>query len=251
VWQQSSEHHQDQAIEEVGRRLGAGFKFFRTRRYECAGISHRIATFRHRKSRMELQLIPGGRETMGEDGADFRSLPAYEALVSPILVGRYPIRQGEWDKIGGEDARQFHEKQAPIDSVSWDDVSAWIDKAGAGLRLPTEEEWEFAARAGSQNSRYWGQELDEAYCWYRDNCERPQSVIRHARRGNAFGLVDVLGNVWEWCLNPFEADSIRYPLRGACWFNYDRYVQVAYRFSHSGNQRFPYVGARLVREIPR
>lgn len=250
VWQQSSEPYQDQAIQEVARRLGTEFKFFRTRLHKCAGISHRIATFRHRKTGMELQLIPGGTATMGQDAAPFRARSSYECSVQPLLIGRYPIRQGELDKIGGNDARQFNQKQAPIDSVSWQDVSDWLARVGAGLRLPTEEEWEFAARAGSQTPRYWGEELDDAYCWYRDNCESTVSVIRHARRGNAFGLVDILGNVWEWCLDPFDEEGRSFPLRGACWFNYEQYVQVAYRFSHSRTERVPYVGARLVREIP-
>lgn len=249
-WQCASESHQDLAIEEVGRRLGSAYRFVRTRRYECAGIAHRIATFRHRKTTMEMQLIPGGSARFGQDEATFNARPSYESSVKPLLIGRYPVRQGEWDRVGGDDLRNFNNKQSPIDSVSWNDVSAWLSKAGAGLRFPNEEEWEFAARAGSTDPRYWGPELDEKYCWYRDNCESTESVIRHARRGNAFGLVDVLGNVWEWCLEPFDDQEGRYPLRGACWYNYERYVQVAYRFSHLVTERVPYVGARAVCDIP-
>jgi formylglycine-generating enzyme required for sulfatase activity len=141
-----------------------------------------VGRFRHLRTGVELHLVPGG--------------PA----LAPFLVGRFPVRQAEWDRVGGRDARAQADPDLPVTGVSWLAAQAWLARAGDGLRLPREAEWEHACRAGSAGAWFWGDAFDPAWCWCLDNAGgRPHACAEHAGRANAFGLVDMAGNVSEWC----------------------------------------------------
>ena len=147
--------------------------------------------------------------------------------------------------------------------MSWDDAQAFLQKLngrlpGAPFVLPTEAQWEFAARAGTTASLYG--ELD-AIAWYRDNAMGETHVV-HQKRPNAWGLYDMLGNVWEWCLDGMRSDGrgqVHDPigdadmgayrvLRGGGWSSSARYVRAACRrFAHPSHQP-PYYGFRLSRD---
>jgi formylglycine-generating enzyme required for sulfatase activity len=89
--------------------------------------------------------------------------------------------------------------------VSWKKVQAWLTKAGDGLRLPWEREWEYACRAGTETRFFWGQEMDFSYCWERGNSGgQTHKVTEHVNQSNALGLVDTLGNVAEWCQDEYQ-----------------------------------------------
>ncbi len=101
--------------------------------------------------------------------------------------------------------------------MSWDAARAWLARAGDGLRLPTDAEWEHACRAGSETTFFWGDAADPAWCWWLDSAGgRPHAPEEHADRANAFGLVDPSGNVAEWC-----EDDLVLAMEGSAWQEWD------------------------------
>lgn len=176
----------------------------------------------------------------------------------------------------------------PVVCVSWDDATAyaaWVsERTGRRYRLPSEAEWEFAARAGTQTSRYWGNTRNDA-CRFANVADlsladamnldrRPQFTFR-CRDGfvftapvsrfqpNGFGLHDMLGNVWQWtadCVNPtlagqlsdgsarLEGDCSMRALRGGSWSHLPWYLRAGNRVRGKATERFSFAGIRLVRE---
>lgn len=233
AWNAAAESDQDVAIDSIAALLAPEYARERVATYSCGGETHRIATFRHARAGIELQLVPGGRYHMGQDGwlvverrmgaePELHAIrpaghkggdvekPVHVVTVQPFLIGRFPLTQGEWDRIGGEDARRKRQVEPEglgstrddPDLPIWDfgraALKAWLAKAGGELRLPSEAEWEYACRAGTSTLYFWGDRMDRSYCWhYPDNFPRP--VRAHAEKPNAFGVVDMLGNVQEWC----------------------------------------------------
>lgn len=142
-----------------------------------------------------------------------------------IEMGIYPVTQAQYKEVMGENpsyfdgwkfcADHFHQHH-PVECVSWDDAVEFCQRlsktTGKTYRLPTEEEWEFACRAGTTTDFYFGDDLssDQAnYGEYYDGTTRVGLFDP-----NAFGLYDMHGNVWEWC----QGDGERKPIRGGSWF---------------------------------
>lgn len=228
-WNQSSPIHQDQVIDKIRQALAPAFDFVQTQSYSCQHVTHRIATFRHLKTRIELQLIPGGSYVKGTSDPeaeltfirqvrpifdpDFVELEKAQTMtIAPMLIGRFPVTYAQWGKI---QRRWKHQEwkgwSFPLESVSWNKVQAWLTKAGDGLRLPWEREWEYACRAGTETRFFWSQEMDFAYCWERSNSGgQTHKVTEHVNQSNAFGLVDMLGNVAEWCQDEYVDPELWY-----------------------------------------
>jgi len=178
-----------------------------------------VPTFLHTLSGIELQLVLGGVYAMGDaDGSDefawcrnnypdwredwsMRSTPQHQRSVQPYFLGRFPVLQDDWDRFkadeGLRDKRSDLSPRNPIDGVSWQDLQRYLRTAE--LRLPSEAEWEWACNAGAPTRFYWGDEMDSAYCWHQQNSLGGiHAVDEHLDRPNLFGLIDMLGNVWEW-----------------------------------------------------
>lgn len=138
----------------------------------------------------------------------------------------------------------------------------WLKRAGEGLRLPSESEWEYACRAGTSTRYFWDDEPDDSYYWHADNCEdQVHAAIEHTEQSNAFGLVDMSGNVYEWCQDSWidsynEGPSNELPrkyedvservLRGGSWGGGEDNARSAYRLGLSVS-RYDDIGFRLAR----
>jgi len=222
-WNQCSPGFQDLVIKGVEQQLGPAFSWVRTEIYSCNQVSHRIATFCHLKTKMELNLIPGGSYMQGSRdleaelefarrlcpirGMDFFELEISRSMtVEPMLIGRFPVTFAQWGKAQRKRrGQEWKGHSFPIEKVTWERVQAWLTKIGDGLRLPWAHEWEYACRAGTETRFFWGQEMDPLYCWYYDNSgEETHRVTEHEDYPNAFGLVDMLGNVSEWCQDAYQ-----------------------------------------------
>lgn len=146
-------------------------------------LEHRLATFRHKLSKIELNLIPGIQG------------------LEPFLIGRWPVTVRQYSILLEEKFSKNEGKEVgdPMVGLS---CSAVQDRLSShDLRLPTNEEWAHACHAGSTDYFYWGDRFDESYLWHQENSSAMrESVLVHQgrKKWNAFGLVDMLGNIWEW-----------------------------------------------------
>ena len=206
AWRGASETEQDKVIGEVGHRLGPYYETLGARVFRCNGVSVRIGRFRHKPTRMELHLIPGGSFQMGEEKGNANEKPVAKVTLEPFLIGAREVSQREWDAVRGPSNRSFPKMpMLPMEGISWEDCQTWLKSAGGGLRLPSEAEWEYACRGGTTTLFYYGTVFDTQYSWHKGNAKsvgadkRPGFVHIHEGKRNAFGLVDMLGNVREWC----------------------------------------------------
>jgi formylglycine-generating enzyme required for sulfatase activity len=157
---------------------------------------------------MEFVLIPAGSFTMGDDGesADDDEKPRHRVTISqPFYLGKYEVTQMQWAVVMGNNPSRFKELSNPVENVSWNDVQEFIRRLNQMLlgarkyRLPTEAEWEYAARAGTTSAYSFGDDAGNLYryAWYKGNSEDKTHPVGQ-RDPNAWGLHDMHGNVWEW-----------------------------------------------------
>ncbi len=175
------------------------------------------------KSRLVVIKIPAGTFRMGSDllikADDYwkpcSTCPARNDVERPVhqvtiskdfWMGQFDVTQGQWQAVMGNNPSYNKSvgPEAPVEQVSWNDVQAFLSKANAiqsrwTLRLPTEAEWEYAARAGTTAEPYG---LPDDNAWYKDNAGHTTHPVGQ-KKPNAFGLYDMLGNVWQWCQDWF------------------------------------------------
>ena len=215
---------------------------------------------------MEFVWIPAGNFLMGSpmrEQVRYRDERPHEVRISEgYWMKKHEVTQGEWVAVMGTNPSHFSGcgPRCPVESVSWDDTQEFSRRlnsreSGRGYvyRLPTEAEWEYGARAGTTGARYG--ELD-VIAWYGAKKTHPVGL----KRANAWGLHDMLGNVWEWVgdwygvypsvpvTDPGGAESGWSRVdRGGSWGNNARFVRSAARNSHPPGSRFSSIGFRLVR----
>lgn len=199
---------------------------------------------------MEFVFVKGGCYQMGDSYGDGNKdeKPAHDVCVSDFYLGKYEVTQAQWQKIMENNPSEFTEcgPDCPVDSVSWDMAQEFIRKlnasSGKQYRLPTEAEWEFAARSGGKKEK-WAGISDETklgeFAWYDKNSGGKTHKVG-LKKPNGLGLYDMTGNVREWCQdwynevfygkspkeNPSESIAARAPklgdspgrvMRGGVW----------------------------------
>jgi formylglycine-generating enzyme required for sulfatase activity len=160
---------------------------------------------------MEFVLIPAGEFLMGSDkekdqDADDHETPQHRVRISkPFYLGKYEVTQALWEAVMGSNPGKFKGRSNPVEQVSWEDAQEFIKRLNAKeghnrYRLPTEAEWEYAARAGSTSTYSFGDDAGQLgrYAWYGENYQSGSTHPVGQKEPNAWGLYDMHGNVWEW-----------------------------------------------------
>jgi formylglycine-generating enzyme required for sulfatase activity len=263
VWSRASNRERERLARAVLKGLGEEYSFLDLKKFQCKGRSFELARYLHRATGLRLHLIPGGAYERGSRTTSWTfDKPVKEVRVGPFLIGQTPVTQDAWDRIGGDDERTWIGARRPIEKVTVEQVKRWLAKAGGGLRLPSETQWEYAARAGADTDYFWGSEMDPNFLWFHGNSHgQTHDVDAHMEFPNAFGLVDVLGNVWEWCEDDFltdysaarlDSEPYKYAAaapchvyRGGGWNGRERNVVVSNRNGRGVHYGFSMVGFRV------
>lgn len=216
-----------------------------------------------------LVYVEGGTFTMGatpEQGneAEIDEGPAHDVNLSSFHIGKFEVTQEEWETVMGNNPSYHKGSRRPVENVSWNDCQEFLRKlngiTGKKFRLPTEAEWEYAARGGkySKGYKYVGGNNVESFAWYDGNSNNVTHYVGQ-KLPNELGLYDMSGNVCEWCAdayeyiypykfltNPTGASSIsNRVLRGGSFHSGARHCRVSYRSYCVPSGRNSNVGLRL------
>jgi len=222
---------------------------------------------------VEFRRIPAGTFEMGSSAGEEDEQPVHEVeITEPFYLGSGEVTQAQWETLMDENPSRFQGPFRPVEGVSWNRVQEFIrrlnDKEDTDLyRLPTEAEWEYAARGGNQTRFYFGETRDSLgiHAWFSANSES-RTHRTEQKKTNPFGLHDVYGNVWEWTrdaydplfyrrsarenpANPVDGQAPRV-IRGGGWFSVSSTLRSANRGWARPGSGSPQLGFRLVREIP-
>lgn len=216
----------------------------------------------------DMVFVEGGTFTMGatsEQGSDYNSdeCPTHSVTVSDFYIGRYEVTQTQWETVMGWNKSGYTGDKMSVEKVSWNDVQEFIAKlnakTGKTFRLPTEAEWEYAARGGNKSNgyKYSGSNNLEDVAWYYDNSNKTHHPVGQKQQ-NELGIYDMSGNLWEWCQDwygSYSSEAQTNPkgpssgshriLRGGCWDNAANNNRISVR-SKAGQDFSNYlIGFRL------
>lgn len=214
--------------------------------------------------------VEGGTFTMGSPDSDSDAYsdekPVHKVTLSSFAIGETEVTQELWQAVMGSNPSNFTgDLQRPVECVSWNDCQTFITKlnelTGATFRLPTEAEWEYAARGGnvSEGYKYSGSNTFGDVAWYYDNSFDGTKAVK-TKQPNELGIYDMSGNVWEWCADWFDSSyyasspknnptgpssGSNRVLRGGSWHYYARYCRVACRDYYDPDYGSSSYGLRL------
>jgi formylglycine-generating enzyme required for sulfatase activity len=233
-----------------------------------------------------MVLVAGGTFRMGRNNGDDDEKPVHTVTVESFYMGKYEVTQKEWIEIMGSNPSSYWGDTLPVEQVSWYEAVEYCNKLSlreglvpaysgsgdgitcdfkaSGYRLPTEAEWEYAAKGGRDAPvfKYAGGNGVDAVAWYNGNSEERTHPVG-TKQPNNLGLYDMSGNVWEWCWDWFgdygsgsqtdpqgaSSGTIRV-LRGGSWSNSARGVRSTFRGNFTPADRDSYLGFRVVRTVP-
>jgi formylglycine-generating enzyme required for sulfatase activity len=218
---------------------------------------------------MEFVYIRGGCFEMGDTfgGGYQNEKPVHEVCVDDFYLGKYEVTQAQWEKVMGNNPSRFKGRDNPVEQASWNDVQQFIERlnnqSDRKYRLPTEVEWEYAARSGGKKEKYSGTSQEGVlgqYAWYGNNSGNQTHPVGE-KRPNGLGLYDMAGNVWEWCADWYDGNYYKNSpknnpvgpgngqvrvLRSGSWVDDPRDVRAAFRTGGLPADRGNYSGFRLV-----
>ena len=234
---------------------------------------------------LEMVYIPGGKFLMGTEDEEIERLvkkfgweyfrrekPQHEVTVQPFFMGKFQITQKQWRVIASlpkierdlePDPSHFKGNDLPVEKVSWEDAEEFCQRlskqTGKEYRLPSEAEWEYACRAGTTTSYYFGDTITDNLANYYLTVYDTTAVGIYTP--NTFGLYDIFGNVWEWCQDDWHDNykgspndgsawlsrqGITKVLRGGSWFRIPNLCRSAFRYYNSRNYCSSLIGFRIV-----
>jgi formylglycine-generating enzyme required for sulfatase activity len=215
---------------------------------------------------MQFAWIPPGAFLMGDDSIRNEKPVHRVTLTRGFYMGVYPVTQAQWRAVMGWAACKFPDEDRPVEMVSWSDAQEFCEKLRGllrkAIRLPTEAEWEYACRAGTQTTYSNSDDEDELgdVAWYDETSDEETHPVGELSP-NEWGLYDMHGNVWEWCqdlaespypgadrVDPQGPATLKSPLRivrGGAWDNPATSCRSAARHWQTPTSRFPTFGFRV------
>jgi formylglycine-generating enzyme required for sulfatase activity len=217
--------------------------------------------------KLEMVEVPGGKFIMGSDEYDSEK-PIHKVTVNAFKIGKYPVTQAQYEAVMGTNPSHFAgNPQRPVENVSWFDAQTFCEKlselTAQKYRLPTEAEWEYACRAGTQTRFSFGDDDSQLgdYAWFKDNSNNKTHPVGE-KKANPWELYDMHGNVWEWCEDSWHENYKNAPnngsswnenhsqtsariLRGGSWFDVPWSCRSAYRDRYYAVYWFNLIGFRV------
>jgi formylglycine-generating enzyme required for sulfatase activity len=256
---------------DVGKNIAAGEKQINWKvleeREQLVGdkIKFKVVASGKKSFEPEMIFVEGGTFQMGSSSGESDEKPVHSVTLSAFNIGKYEVTQAQWKVVMGNNPSNFTGcDDCPVENVSWNDVQDFIRKlnaqTGKNYRLPTEAEWEYAAKGGKSGKGYTysGSNDLNAVAWNSDNSGSKTHSIG-GKQANELGIYDMSGNVWEWCsdwydtytsyseTNPTGASSGQLRvLRGGSWLSSANRCRTAFRFRRNPDDWYYYYGFRLV-----
>ena len=188
---------------------------------------------------MEMILVEGGTFMMGATSEQTEDcfedeIPVHEVTLSDFYIGKFLVTQKEWQEVMGDNPSHFKGDDLPVERVSWKEIRYFLEelnaKTGKTYRLPTEAEWEYAARGGasSRGYKYAGSNSLDEVAWYDGNSSASTHPVGQ-KKANELGLYDMSGNVWEWCADDWHDNYSNAPSNSRAWIDSPRASDRVYR----------------------
>jgi len=218
---------------------------------------------------IQFIYIQAGEFFMGskEDNGYFSERPQHKVKVNSFWIGKFEITQKQYMDITGKNPSFFKGANNPVEQVSYSDAMEFCrkfsQKYGLEIRLPTEAEWEYACRSGSTTEYYWGNAFNEKFCWFNTNSGDTTWPVGK-KKPNAWGIFDMIGNVYEWCIDTYTDDFYKYcseqsinnpinvtkgesrVIRGGAWCTNDYDLRSAFRAPFNQSKNNFYTGFRVI-----
>lgn len=211
-----------------------------------------------------MSYVDGGQYTRVNTNAKKNQKSEHTVMLGSYLIDKTEVTQREYRHVMGKYASDYTGcMECPVENVSWFDAMDYAKKIGK--RLPTEAEWEYAARGGSYRKNfkaYSGSNKIDEVAWFLANTDSKQPVAK--KRPNELGLYDMSGNVWEWCADWYHDDYFQIAnksnpqgpdygtekvVRGGSWFSNDVFCNVTRRYKLKPDYRDTNFGFRCVKDL--